>query len=139
MRLRRAVVAAVACLLAGCLLAGCAAGQSGLATSAPPPTPTTPDQGQSLSALGFTNGPAELIWLPRDVRITYGADQPNALIASGDAAQGPLVEDFLRLTLPGLGWRITADADGGLLFQQGEWQGAYALGGDSWALTVRND
>jgi len=136
----RGMVATMVAGLALVTLAGCAAA----VPPTPSPTPVasaivTPDQGQSLAALGFTNGPAALIWLPTGVQLTYTADQPNALIAAGDSSQAGAVQDYLRQTLPGLGWQITADADGGLMFQQGNWQGAYALGTDSWALTVRDD
>ena len=137
MRLRRVLSGLVVCWL----LAGCAAGPGTLV--GPPEVessvPATPARGQSLSALGFNNGPADLIWLPSGVRVAHVADQPNALIVIGGAAEGPQIQDYLRQTLPGLGWQITADAPGGLLFQQAEWQGAYALGAGSWALTVRND
>lgn len=135
MTIKKAAVVLLACLL----LAGCSA-----APDNPAPTPTvstvvTPSSGQPLTAWGFTHEPADLIWLPGSVSLTYTADQPNLLIAAGTAAQADLVQSYLRTTLPGLGWRITADAAGGLLFEQGEWRGAYALGSNSWALTVRND
>lgn len=131
--IRKAVLALVGCLA----LAGCSAANFG--TEIPTPTVIIPSQGQSLSEAGFTNGPGDLVWLPQGIRLEYAADQPNLLIAVGDSSQAPEVEDYLRQTLPGLGWRITADAGGGLMFEQGEWHGAYALGTDSWALTVRND
>jgi len=126
-------------VISGVLLVGCAAPGPVVESSGLPSAVVTPGQGQSLSALGFKNGPADLIWLPGGVQVGYGADQPNALIVTGNTAQAAQVEEFLRQTLPGLGWQITDDAPGGLLFEQGQWQGAYALGGDSWALTVRND
>ena len=135
--IRRAILVAAACLL----LTGCGAANTGIEEPSRIETPAfaTPNQGRSLSSVGFTNGAASLVWLPSGTRLTYTADQPNLLIVTGDSSQADQVEDYLRQTLPGLGWRITAESDGGLLFDQGEWHGAYALGQDSWALTVRND
>ena len=137
MEIRQAILVAAGCLL----LAGCSAASNGTFGTAEPPIPAvvTPSQGRSLSDAGFANGAAPLVWLPTGTRLTYTADQPNLLIVTGESSQASQVEEYLRQTLPGLGWRITAEADGGLMFTQGEWHGAYALGTDSWALTVRND
>ena len=137
MEIRKAILVAAGCLL----LAGCSAASTGTFGTAQPPTPAvvTPSSGRSLSDVGFTNGAARLVWLPVGTEVTYTADQPNLLIVTGDSSQASNVEDYLRQTLPGLGWRITAEADGGLMFTQAEWHGAYALGTDTWALTVRND
>ena len=128
--------------LAGCLLlAGCTTAPTPVTTPEATPTPViaTPSSGRALSDVGFANGAAYLVWLPTGISLTYTADQPNLLIVTGNASQASEVENYLRQTLPGLGWQITADAAGGLMFDQGEWHGAYALGQDSWALTVRND
>ena len=131
----------VVLVAAGCLLlTGCSAASTEVADVSTAPAPVaTPSSGRSLSDVGFTNGSAPLVWLPTGISLTYTADQPNVLIVTGDASQAPQVEDYLRQTLPGLGWRITAESAGGLMFTQGEWHGAYVLGGDTWALTVRND
>ena len=139
MEIGKRIVALVT--LAGCLLlAGCAAASTGVAEVSSIPTPAaTPSSGRSLSDVGFTNGSASLVWLPTGTTLTYTADQPNVLVVTGDASQASQVEDYLRQTLPGLGWQITAESAGGLMFTQGEWHGAYVLGGDTWALTVRND
>jgi len=125
--------------VAGCLLlAGCSTASTGTVQT-PAPAIVTPSSGRSLSDVGFANGAAPLVWLPAGISLTYTADQPNLLVVTGTSSQASQVEDYLRRTLPMLGWRITAEADGGLMFDQGEWHGAYALGQDSWALTVRND
>ncbi|MDR0285147.1 MAG: hypothetical protein LBI33_09700 [Propionibacteriaceae bacterium] len=123
------------------LLAGCTASANTGPTPTTPAatgmaTPTPPVR--SLADLGYTHTPANRIWLPA-VALTYTADQPNALIAVGGVAQAGAVEDCLRTTLPSLGWTITADAPGALLFEDAEWHGAYVVGTDTWALTVRND
>ncbi len=124
-------------------LGGCSASPAGGGQSSPVPVPVpataTPAQGRSLAQLGLTEGPSDLIWLPDQVLVTYQAQQPNLLIVSGGIAQADLVEDYLRSTLPALGWRITADAPGGLLFEQGAWHGGFAAGDQDWALTVRDD
>jgi len=119
-------------------VAGCsaAAGQAG---STPSPSVSVPDHGRSLAGLGLTNGPGDDIWLPAGVTLTYTADQPNLLIVVGPSAQASVVQAYLVQTLPGLGWTITGNAPGGVTFQNGVWRGAYALGTDSWALTVRDD
>lgn len=107
----------------------------------PGPTPqvTTPAQGASLSGWGLTHEPAERIWLPSGTTLTYTADQPNLLIAVGVLAEAEEVEYYLRQSLPGLGWEITSEAEGAVMFASGAWHGAYVRGEDSWALTVRND
>jgi len=129
------IVIVVACLL----LAGCSATSVEVGQSPTPRIVTTPSTGESLASLGFENGCASMVWLPSGTQLTYTADQPNLVIVAGQTSQAPQVEEYLRRTLPMLGWTITASGDGGLMFTQGEWHGAYALGGDSWALTVRND
>jgi len=132
--IRRGILALLGCLL----LAGCSS-TTIIIEETPSPVISTPAQGRSLSDVGFTHEPAELLWLPTGIRLTYTADRPNLLTVTGLSTQADQVEEYLRQNLPLLGWRITADADGGLLFEQGEWQGAYVVGEDSWALTVRND
>ena len=123
----------------GLLLTGCSA-----AVDLEPLEPTavevvTPGQGRSLASLGFECPVAESVWLPGGTVLTYTADQPNVVIVAGQAEQAESVQEYLRETLPGLGWRITSESEGGLLFENDEWHGAYALGEDSWALTARND
>ena len=122
-------------------LTGCSAAVVDDEPSPPtlPPILATPTSGRSLAALGYTHEPADRIWLPFGVTVTYTADQPNTLIAVGEGSEATTVELYLRETLPGLGWTITDQAAGGLLFEMPPWQGAYAQGTDTWALTVRND
>ena len=125
----------LACVLA---LVGCSAS---VTVDPPTPTPdiTTPAQGSPLSAWGLTHYPSELIWLPTGVRLTYQADQPNLLNAVGLASQSDLVQTYLSHSLEPLGWQITDEVDGGLMFEQGQWRGGFVRGQDTWALTVRND
>ena len=134
MRIERILVA----VGAGLLLAGCAG-----AVDFPEPSATpllvTPSTGRPLTDFGYIHAPAGLIWLPAQTRLTYQADQANTLIAVGQAWQADETQAYLSQVLPGLGWRITAEADGAMMFEQGEWHGGYALGVDTWALTVRND
>ncbi len=98
-----------------------------------------PTTGRSLASAGFENEIADRIWLPDGTRLTYRADQPNLVIASGEADQADEVQNYLEETLPGLGWQITGRGDGGLTFVMGDWRGGYARGDQSWALTARND
>ena len=133
--MRRLVVALLGCLM----LAGCSV------TIPPEESPSvttpviTPSQGRPLERWGFTHHPASLVWLPSGTTLTYTADQPNLLIAVGSISQAPGVEAYLRETLPGLGWEITSETDGAVIFVGMGWQGAYVQGVDYWALTVRND
>ena len=120
-------------------LAGCSQAVTSAPGSSPTPTLVQPTTGSSLAQVGLTHDPASRIWLPSGTTLTYTADQPNLLIAVGTLAQADQVQSYLRQTLPGLGWQIDQDAPGGLLFHDGQWHGAYALGTTSWALTVRND
>ena len=139
MDIKRWILTVAGCfLLAGCSIASTGTGETPTGSEVAPVI-STPSSGRSLSNLGFTNGAAPLVWLPTGIQVTYTADQPNLLIVTGVAAQAAQVEAYLRQTLPGLGWHITAEADGGLMFDQAEWHGAYVLGEDTWALTVRND
>ncbi len=137
---RRWAAGLMACLL----LTGCASApdpaDTGSAAGPTVPTATAlPSEGRSLADRGLSVEVARLIWLPSDARLTYTAEQPNLVIVTGPADQAGQVQDYLSRNLPGLGWRITAEDSGGLLFDQGQWRGAYALGQTEWALTVRDD
>jgi hypothetical protein len=133
----RAVRVALVALAGALVLAGCAAAP--VEVPSWPPVTAPARGGQAVADLGLTTPVAAWIWLPDNLVLTHTADQPNLLIVAGPADQAGLVEDYLRATLPGLGWTITADAPGALLFERAPWHGAYALGDDSWALTARND
>jgi hypothetical protein len=130
---------------AGLLAIASAVALGGCAAAAPDaidPSPTTvvsPAGGVALASLGFTHEPAERVWLPADVDVTAFVDQPNALVVTGDGSDAAQVEDFLAETLPDTGWTVTAEGEGGLIFESGEWNGAFAAGEDTWGLTVRND
>jgi len=121
--------------------AGCSAavGSYGPTPAATPSVLVTPATGRSLASAGFTNPIAQQLWLPIGTTLTLTADQPNLVTVVGELDQADGVQAYLAQTLPGLGWTITAQGDGGLVFEQGVWQGGYARGSDNWALTVRND
>jgi hypothetical protein len=80
-----------------------------------------------------------MIWIPDHVTLTYTADQGNLLIVTGIISEAKDIEAYLRGTLPGLGWEITSESSGALMFSNEVWHGAYVEGDQSWALTVRND
>ncbi len=118
-------ILAVAGLAGVILLGGCAAaGPMTFPSSAPSSafSPVAPFGGRPLSSLGLTNAVADQIWLPVGTTLTYTADQPNLVIAVGLADQADTVQDFLASSLTGLGWTITDQADGGLLFEMGPWE-----------------
>ena len=133
----------VVCVVFGCLVfSSCAAGYSEYPSTVDPSTPAStkiPSSGESLASIGFTHEPASQIWLPTRIRLTYAADQENLLIVTGTMSEASVVEAYLKETLPGLGWEITSESDGALMFTQDSWHGAYVEGDQSWALTIRND
>jgi hypothetical protein len=124
-------------LVCCCALVGCGAAPVTDETQAP--EVTYPTSGESLQTRGIDLPPAELLWLPSDVNLTYTASQENLLIVIGVPGDAPKVESYLHDTLPMLGWTITNQDLGGLLFETSQWHGGFAVSSDSWALTVRND
>lgn len=120
-------------------LSGCSA-----ATPVPPgPAPsltaaTVPDDGQDLRSLGFENAPQGLS-IPRGSVIAERVDSPNNVTVVLTAPDALTVVDYLRRTLPELGFTITGDDRNSLLFEGGEWQGAFTASSGYSALTLRTD
>ncbi|MCL1907378.1 MAG: hypothetical protein FWG08_05635 [Propionibacteriaceae bacterium] len=133
MRFRGALIA----LVASVCLAGC--GAQDWKQQSPIVEVTYPDEGQSVEQWEVNNPATLEIWLPDHITLTYTAHQENLLIIVGIIDEAEVVEEYLQSSLPGLGWTITAQGAGGLMFDYGDWQGGFAVGNTSWALTVRND
>ena len=126
-------------LFAVLALAGCAANPVAPA----PPEPTlsaaaVPDDGQALRDLGFVNGPDGLS-IPRGAAITDRVDSANNVTVVMTAPDGLTVVDYLRRTLPTLGFSITGDEFNSLIFTGGGYDGAFTTSSGYSALTLRTD
>lgn len=113
----------------------------------PPPQPATPEvtwtasapaDGVTLTQLGFRNGPAEF-WLPSGVVIRDRVDLEANITVTITSPGGAELAAWLRRNLPAAGFEITADGQDSLLFQRGQWQGAFTLTAALSALSLRTD
>ena len=104
---------AVPGLAAALLLSGCGAAAVPDPTPTPSPRPSvsvsTPSDGVSLAAFGFTQGPVDRVFLPLGVRITAAVDQPNNTTVVATSPSASVLAAYLRRTLPGHGFTLTAD------------------------------
>lgn len=98
---------------------------------------SVPTGGVSLAQLGFRNGPADLVTLPAGVRLGLRVDQPNMLTATVIAPEATAVADWLRTHLSEGEFEITADGDGGVVFEGHGWEGAFTASNAEAALTLR--
>lgn len=109
-----------------------------------PPAPSTsavatiPDDGVLLSSLGYSFAP-EGFSVPGTAIITDRVDQENTVVAVLSAPSGLEVAAYLRETLPGQGWEITADGKNSLLFERGDEYGAFTVTGAYASLAIRWD
>lgn len=126
-------------VVAALLLAGCAAGP------APSPSPATatsasyaaPAGTVTLRDLGWRNGPAARVVLPAGVVVTRRIDQPNVVSAFGRGADGEAVSRALAGSLPGMGWTVTAQGGGSIVFSDDRHDGTYTASAEVWGLTIR--
>lgn len=117
-------------------------------SSAPMPTPAptmtvsapaeAPADGVLLSDLGFVNAP-EGFSIPRGADIEQEVDSANNVTVVLAAPAGDEVADYLRRNLPAMGFTITADANGSLLFESALHDGAFTVTGELSALSLRTD
>ena len=91
-----------------------------------------------MESLGYSFAP-EGFSLPATSVITQGVDQANTVVAVFAEPDGDVIAAYLRETLTGDGWKITADANDSLLFERGDEQGAFTVNEDSTALAIRWD
>ena len=106
-----------------------------------PPTATVevPADGLTLRSLGVTNGPVDAFTLPRDVVVSTRVDLPSGVTVVLSSPPAVEVGEYLRRTLPGTGFVVTADDPAGaaLTFTGYGWQGSFTGTGDSSAVTLQ--
>lgn len=133
---RRMAVAAVLVGAAG--LGACSAAQP-----APTPAPSssaaeasTPADGVTLRDLGFRNAP-EGFSVPKGLSVEQVVDQPNVvtIVSSGPVAHE--IAPYLRANLAGMGFTLTGDAEGSLVFHDSVWDGALTSANELVGLTLR--
>ncbi|MHA6524302.1 lipoprotein [Tessaracoccus sp. G1721] len=117
-------------------------------SSAPDPTPApsvtvsapteAPADGVLLSDLGFLNAPPGFS-IPRGADIEQEVDSTNNVTVVLTAPAGDEVAAYLRRNLPAMGFKITADANGSMLFESAVHDGAFTVTGDLSALSLRTD
>lgn len=119
-------------------------------SSAPVPTPSptpsvtvsapsgAPADGVLLSDLGFVNAPAGFS-IPRGAVIEEQVDSGNNITVVLSAPSGDDVAAYLRRNLPAMGFTITADAGGSLLFESAVHDGAFTVTDALSALSLRTD
>ncbi|HSO68494.1 MAG TPA: hypothetical protein VLQ67_02540 [Arachnia sp.] len=97
-----------------------------------------PADGVLLSDLGFLNAPAGFS-IPRDAEIQERVDSGNNITVVLSSPSGDEVADYLRRHLSTMGFTITADAGGSLLFESAVHDGAFTVTGELSALSLRTD
>lgn len=129
-----------------CAALAAAAALSGCSAVPPEPMPTdppaaasaAPDGGVLLSDLGFRHAPAGFS-LPATSVLTETVDSANNVTAVLSQPAADEVLGYLRTHLPAMGFEVTADADGSLLFQSATHQGAFTSTDAVSAVTLRTD
>lgn len=120
----------VAVLVFGAL-AGCGAAPRPDVPQPPPPASTAPvsvpSDGVSLSALGYTEGPVDRVFVPVGAQVSSRVDQPDnvtVVMAGPSAAE---LAAFYRRTAPANGFTLTADdpATATLTFAGFGWTGTF--------------
>lgn len=130
-----------ASILLTCLvLVGCAAADVPEPTSDPSPVTTAPvpEDGALLSEFGFEHAP-EGVSIPRTSVMSERIDQVNNVTIVFTAPGGVELAGYLRRALPDQGFEITADGSNSLLFERGEWQGAFTTEAGYSGLSFRTD
>ncbi|VEP39390.1 hypothetical protein TLA_TLA_00798 [Tessaracoccus lapidicaptus] len=119
---------------------GCAAAPA--STPGPNPAPaaaaTAPAGGVLLTDLGFTHAPAGFS-LPRTVVIDEAINAGNNVTVVLTQPSGAEVADYLRRHLDAMGFTITADGGGSLLFESATHDGAFTVTDGLAALSLRTD
>lgn len=131
------ICAALAAVVA---LAGCSAvPQEPTPTrSGAPAAASAPDGGVLLSDLGFRHAPPGFS-LPATSVLTETVDAANNVTAVLSQPSAEDVAGYLRAHLPAMGFDITADEGGSLLFQSATHQGAFTSADGVSAVTLRTD
>ncbi len=133
--IRRLLAAACCLAVIGCGAAPPEPGQPLPTTSA---VATVPSDGVLMSSLGYSYAPQGFS-VPSGSIIAERVDQENTVVAVFTAPSGLDVAAYLRETLPGQGWAITADGNNSLLFERGKEYGAFTVTGAYASLAIRWD
>ena len=97
-----------------------------------------PDGAVAIQSFGFKHAP-EGFPVPAASVVTDRVDQTNAIAVVFTAPSGLELASFFRSALPADGWDITADGQNSLLFERGEFRGAFTVTGQLAALSIRSD
>ena len=127
------------------VLAGCAAGvgptpdtsQTPVLSATPSVVP--PEDGVSLAALDFENGPVDRVFVPIGAQVSSRVDQPNnvtVVLTSPSAAE---LDAFYRRTVAANGFTVTAhdEATTTLTFAGFGWTGTFTGDAQASALLLR--
>lgn len=122
------------------MLVGCAAAEPFPPQTTPSAVATAPvpEDGALLSDYGFKFAP-EGVSVPRTSVMSERIDQVNNVTIVFTAPGGVELAAYLRETLPEQGFEITADGGNSLLFERGQWQGAFTTEAGYSGLSFRTD
>lgn len=131
----RAALALLACLV----LAGCSSASEPVSPSPEPSVVVpAPEGGRFLSEMGFRYAPAG-VSIPADAVVAEKIDQHNNVTLVLTSPTGVELAAYLRSSLVDQGFEITADDNNSLLFERGQWQGAFTTEAGYSALSFRTD
>ena len=125
------------------VLAGCGAAPRPDVPTPPPAASTAPVQvpsdGVSLSALGFSYGPVDRVFVPVGAQVSSRVDQPNNVTVVLTAPSAADLLAFYRRTALANGFRVTADdaATSTLTFGGFGWSGTFTGDDRASALLLR--
>lgn len=129
-----------AALTAAVALAGCSAAvpPDSPTPSAAPAAASAPADGVLLSDLGFRHAP-EGFSVPTGLAIAERVDAANNVTLVFETTEGGSVAAYFREHLPAMGFEITADSEGSLLFTNGVHEGAFTDSDELAAVSLRTD
>lgn len=133
MRIARRVVAAIAI---GLTLAGCAPSQP--LEPAASVSYQLPEGGVPAKQAGIENAP-EGFSLPEGLAISDLVDQPNVVTFVTDVENAQKLEQYLINNLNKMGFTITGQAPGSLVFECEGWQGAFTTSDEIAGFTLRKN
>ncbi|SEP96228.1 hypothetical protein SAMN05421756_10275 [Microlunatus flavus] len=125
------------------VLAGCGAARRPDIPVPPPPAATAPveapSDGVSLSALGFTYGPVDRVFVPVGAQVSSRVDQPDNVTVVLTAPPAADLLAFYRRTAAANGFAVTADAPAArtLTFAGFGWAGTFTGDDRASALLLR--
>lgn len=133
MRIARRVVTAIALGLA---FAGCSSPQ--------PVEPAAsfsfqlPSDGVLAEQAGIENAP-DGFSLPKGLTVSDLVDQPNVVTFITDVENAQKLEQYLINNLDKMGFTITGQAPGSLVFERDGWQGAFTTSDEIAGFTLRKN